>query len=186
MALVVRKQQRKGCGKCGPGGKGGGSRQPKGKGKGKEPSCLNCAETGHTLAQCPKPVVPVSERPCFLCKKPGHMSSKCPIRKTDAKALEGDGEAGDGANDEDSFMLGVDNAHDEDSFVLGADDGEGVERKDPEWRPKERRPRSEPSAPTSILLRKPIETKNSFEVLESEPESDDEESISELDIPNPS
>ena len=51
--------------------------------------CANCGATGHDQNQCPKPRVPISERPCFVCGKPGHPGSKCPSRPAGAKLLEG-------------------------------------------------------------------------------------------------
>ena len=55
-------------------GKGKGGKDSKGKGKGKDPICINCAEKGHTIANCPKPAVPMKDRPCLRCRKTGHMA----------------------------------------------------------------------------------------------------------------
>ena len=63
-------------------GKGG-----KGKGKGKGPICVNCGGK-HTLAQCPKPVVPMSERPCWRCGKPGHVAWSCPEKPKSTNSVE--------------------------------------------------------------------------------------------------
>jgi len=52
---------------------------PKAKAQAKaKAKCTNCGSDKHSIAQCTRPIVPVSERPCFTCGKRGHPASRCP------------------------------------------------------------------------------------------------------------
>ena len=58
--------------------------------KGKDSICINCAEKGHTIANCPKPAVPMKDRPCLRCRKTGHMAWNCPEKPKGTNTLEED------------------------------------------------------------------------------------------------
>ena len=103
-------------------GKGKGKGDAKGKGKGKsEPRCLNCAGN-HPISQCPKPLVPMNQRPCFKCLKTGHMFWQCPEKGKGANALEQGG-------DVHSFMLISEHTmHNADIGTNGMEDHECCDR----------------------------------------------------------
>ena len=39
--------------------------------------CANCGGLNHTKDECPKPKVPMNQRPCHECGKPGHIAANC-------------------------------------------------------------------------------------------------------------
>jgi len=69
----------------GAAGRTGGAAGPKGPGLMqrafqtgvREQKCVNCAGSGHRASECPRPTVPVEQRPCFKCGKPGCRSNRC-------------------------------------------------------------------------------------------------------------
>ena len=53
---------------------------------------MNCGGA-HSIRDCPKPMVPMNQRPCFSCGKPGCSWSKCPKRRQQPGAKLVDEEA---------------------------------------------------------------------------------------------
>ena len=71
----------KGKGKDGDGaGKGGAVRDPW--------KCNNCGSEKHSIRDCPRPLVPMEERPCHGCGKKGHVRSKCPQRRDSRRPVK--------------------------------------------------------------------------------------------------
>ena len=102
MAIVNKRQERRG----GRWQRTKGSGKGTGKGKGEQetrepykppltkdgkPLCANCCETGHSKTECKQPPIDKAKRVCFACKKPGHTSANCPT-KSDVRNLESEDE----------------------------------------------------------------------------------------------